>query len=198
LIQPIDFRVMSQAAEILHEYHARGRDVSLAINVSGKTLNTGAVGEHLRQLMQRYEFPEGRLVVELTETAAIASVELARELARNLRSLGCRLALDDFGAGLATLSYLKHLDFDDIKIDGEFIERLPETHADQVVVHAVVDIARGLGTDTIAEFVQDDETLSLLREFGVGYAQGHHTGRPGPLAATLPQGRMNAGRGAAE
>lgn len=186
LIQPIDYWVMSQAASMLHDYHARGQDVSLAINVSGKTLNTGAIGEHLRQLRERFEFPDGRLIVELTETVAIASIERARELARDLRALGCRLALDDFGAGFATFYYLKHLDFDYIKIDGEFIERLPQTRTDQLVVQAVVDIARGLGTDTIAEFVQDDETLSLLRDFGVGYAQGYHTGRPGPLGSTLP------------
>jgi EAL domain-containing protein (putative c-di-GMP-specific phosphodiesterase class I) len=137
--------------------------------------------------MATHEFPEGRLVVELTETVAISSIERARDLARELRSLGCRLALDDFGAGFATLYYLKHLDFDYIKIDGEFIKQLTDTPADQLVVRAVVDIARGLGTDTIAEFVQDDETLALLYDFGVGYAQGYHTGRPGALDTVLPR-----------
>jgi diguanylate cyclase (GGDEF)-like protein/PAS domain S-box-containing protein len=187
LIQPIDYWVMSQAVTMLHDFHASGRDISLAINVSGKTLNTGAIGEHLATLMQTHEFPEGRLVVELTETVAIASIERAKELAHELRQLGCHLALDDFGAGFATFYYLKHLDFDYIKIDGEFIKRLPDTLADQLVVKAVVDIARGLGTDTIAEFVQDDATLSLLHTLGVGYAQGYHTGRPGALDLVLPQ-----------
>jgi len=187
LIQPIDYWVMTQAVKMLHEYHSRGIDISLAINVSGKTLNKGAIGEHLRQLLETHEIPEGRLVVELTETAAIANMQRARELAHYLRELGCRLALDDFGAGFATFYYLKHLEFDYIKIDGEFIKHLPGTHADQLVVRAVVDIARGLGADTIAEFVQDDETLALLRELGVGYSQGYHTGRPGPLEAILPQ-----------
>jgi diguanylate cyclase (GGDEF)-like protein/PAS domain S-box-containing protein len=194
LIQPIDYWVMSQAVKMLHDFHASGQDISLAVNVSGKTLNTGAIGEHLKKLMKTHEFPEGRLVVELTETVAIASIERARELARELRELGCRLALDDFGAGFATLYYLKHLDFDFIKIDGEFVKRLPETLADQLVVRAVVDIARGLGTDTIAEFVQDDETLSLLHDFGVGYAQGYHTGRPGALDTILPALQATAGQ----
>jgi diguanylate cyclase (GGDEF)-like protein/PAS domain S-box-containing protein len=187
LIQPIDYWVMSEAVSMLHDYHARGQDLSLAINVSGKTLNTGAIGEHLKTLMQTHRFPEGRLVVELTETVAITSIERARELARDLRDLGCRLALDDFGTGFATFYYLKHLDFDYIKIDGEFVQRLPDTPADQLVVQAVVDIARGLGIDTIAEFVQNDETLSFLRDFGVGYAQGYHTGRPGALDLVLAQ-----------
>jgi diguanylate cyclase (GGDEF)-like protein/PAS domain S-box-containing protein len=187
LIQRIDEWVMTQAVQLLHDYHSRGIDISLAINMSGKTLNDGAIGEHLRQLLETHSIPDGRLVIELTETAAIANIERARELARHLRELGCRVALDDFGAGFATFYYLKHLEFDYIKIDGEFIKRLPDTYADQLVVRAVVDIARGLGTDTIAEFVQDDDTLSLLHQLGVGYAQGYHTGRPGPLETILPQ-----------
>jgi diguanylate cyclase (GGDEF)-like protein/PAS domain S-box-containing protein len=189
LIQPIDQWVMTQAVKMLHTYHAQGIDISLAINVSGKTLNDGAIGEHLRGLLENHEIPDGRLVLELTETAAIANIERARELARYLRELGCQLALDDFGAGFATFYYLKYLEFDYVKIDGEFIKRLPATYADQLVVRAVVDICRGLGTDTIAEFVQDDDTLALLKELGVGYAQGYHTGRPGPLEAILPQFR---------
>ena len=186
LILPIDRWVMSQAVSMLHDYHAAGSDISLAINVSGRTLNSGAIVDHLRKLLETHEIPEGRLVLELTETVAISNVDSVRNLARDLRSLGCRIALDDFGAGFATFFYLKHLDFDYIKIDGEFIKALPRTHADQLVVHAVVEIARGFHSDTIAEFVQDDETLLQLRELGVGYAQGYHTGRPGPLADVLP------------
>jgi EAL domain-containing protein (putative c-di-GMP-specific phosphodiesterase class I) len=137
-------------------------------------------------LLQRHPIPVGRLVLELTETAAISNMELTRELGRGLRSLGVRVALDDFGSGFATFYYLKHLVFDYVKIDGEFICHLPRNRADQLVVRSVVDIARGLGSDTIAEFVQDDETIELLRGLGVGYAQGYHTGRPGPLAQVLP------------
>jgi diguanylate cyclase (GGDEF)-like protein/PAS domain S-box-containing protein len=187
LIQPIDYWVMEQAVKLLHEYHSRGRDISLAVNVSAKTLNAGAIAEHLGALLKEWPIPEGRLVLELTETVAISNINSARDLAIQLRALGCRLALDDFGAGFATFYYLKHLEFDIVKIDGEFIKRLPESRTDQLVVRAVVDIARGLGIETIAEFVQDDETLALLHDLGVGSAQGYHTGRPGPLDAILPQ-----------
>jgi EAL domain-containing protein (putative c-di-GMP-specific phosphodiesterase class I) len=186
LIVPIDHWVMSQAVQMLHKYYSQGTDISLAINVSAKTLNDGAIGERLHELLKTYPIPEGRLVLELTETAAIANMERARELARYLQELGCQLALDDFGAGFASFYYLKHLAFDYVKIDGEFIKHLPESKADQLIVRAVVDITRGFGTDTIAEFVQDDETMALLRELGVGYAQGYHTGRPGPLEKILP------------
>jgi diguanylate cyclase (GGDEF)-like protein/PAS domain S-box-containing protein len=193
LIQQIDRWVMSQAVQMLHGYQARGKDVSLAINLSVKTLNEGTIADHLGQLLERWPIPEGRLIVEITETAAIANIDQVRDLARDLRKLGCRIALDDFGAGFATFYYLKHLKFDYIKIDGEFVTRLPRTVADQLVVRAVVDIARGLGAETVAEFVQDDETLALLRDFGVDYAQGFHTGRPGPLEVVLPQLETSAG-----
>jgi diguanylate cyclase (GGDEF)-like protein len=190
LIQPIDYWVMSQAVKLLHDYHSQGCDISLAINVSAKTLNAGAIAERLGALLEEWPIPEGRLVLELTETVAISNINRARDLAIQLRALGCRLALDDFGAGFATFYYLKHLEFDIVKIDGEFIKRLPESRTDQLVVRAVVDIARGLGIETIAEFVQDDETLALLLDLGVGSAQGYHTGRPGPLDAVLPPLRV--------
>jgi diguanylate cyclase (GGDEF)-like protein len=186
LIQPIDYWVMAQAVQLLHEYHSHGRDISLAINVSAKTLNAGVIAERLAGLLEKWPIPEGRLVLEVTETVAISNIKRARDLALHLRRLGCRLALDDFGAGFATFYYLKHLEFDIVKIDGEFIKRLPESRTDQLVVRAVVDIARGLGIETIAEFVQDGETLALLRDLGVGSAQGYHTGRPGSLDAILP------------
>jgi diguanylate cyclase (GGDEF)-like protein/PAS domain S-box-containing protein len=186
LIGQIDCWVMSEAVRILHESHRSGRDLSLAINVSGTTLNDGAITQHLAILLETYPIPAGRLVIELTETVAISNGERARALTSDIRALGCRLALDDFGAGFATFYHLKHLQFDYVKIDREFVKALTTTRADQLVVAAVVDIARGLGADTIAEFVQDDETLAVLRELGVGYAQGYHLGRPGPLDLVLP------------
>jgi diguanylate cyclase (GGDEF)-like protein/PAS domain S-box-containing protein len=193
LIQQIDEWVMSRAVRLLHEHQAQGNDISLAINISGKTLNAGTIGGRLRSLLEASPVPGGRLMLELTETAAIANIDRARDLAHYLRELGCRLSLDDFGAGFATFYYLKHLEFDCIKIDGEFIKRLPRTPSDRLIVRAVVDIARGLGAETIAEFVQDDETLALLRDLGVDYAQGYHTGRPASLDTVLPPLRTDTG-----
>jgi EAL domain-containing protein (putative c-di-GMP-specific phosphodiesterase class I) len=117
----------------------------------------------------------------VTETAAIVNVDRAREFATRLRELGCEFALDDFGAGFASFYYLKHMRFDYVKIDGEFIKDLPSSRTNQMVVRAVVQIARGLGKRTVAEFVEDDRTLELLRGYGVDYAQGFHIARPAPL-----------------
>jgi len=135
-------------------------------------------------------------VFEITETSAIADMEQAREFAERLTRLGCRFALDDFGAGFSSFHYLKHLPIDYLKIDGEFVRGLASSPADRVVVKAMVDIARGLGMKTIAEFVEDAETVTLLRELGVDYSQGYHHGRPvravreslGAVADPLPVG----------
>jgi diguanylate cyclase (GGDEF)-like protein/PAS domain S-box-containing protein len=185
LIEQIDEWVLARVVRLLHEQTVAGNAIALSMNISGKTLNVGNITRSLEALLARYPIPEGRLTIEITETAAITNIEQARELAQEIRRLGCRLALDDFGAGFATFYYLKYLDFDYIKIDGEFIRHLPDNAADQLVVQAVVDIARGLGSDTIAEFVQDDRTTALLQKLGVGYGQGYHLGRPGPIEQQL-------------
>lgn len=93
--------------------------------------------------------------------------------------------LDDFGAGFGSFYYLKHLPFDLLKIDGEFVRSCTTSQTDQLLIRAAVDIARGLGKKTIAEYVGDDETGELLRELGVDYGQGFHIGRPAPLAERL-------------
>jgi EAL domain-containing protein (putative c-di-GMP-specific phosphodiesterase class I) len=105
----------------------------------------------------------------------------AHELARQLRSAGCKLALDDFGAAFATLQYLKHIQFDVVKIDGDFIRNLPSSPADRLIVKAVAEIASGFGADVVAEFVGSHDTVELLRGFGIGFGQGYFLGQPGPL-----------------
>ena len=98
-------------------------------------------------------------------------------------SFGCGLALDDFGVGFGSFYYLKHLPCQYLKIDGEFIRTLATSPADQVFVRAMVELARGLGKSTIAEFVEDAETLALITELGVDFAQGYFIGRPAPFTA---------------
>ncbi|MEA2370623.1 MAG: hypothetical protein QOH12_1017 [Solirubrobacteraceae bacterium] len=186
LVGKIDYWVLEQAVQRLHDSHAAGQDLMLSINVSGRTMSDPGLGDHLAALLSRTSIPRGRLIVEITETAAIKNLDCARTLAGRLRGLGCMLAIDDFGAGFASFSYLKLLHFDYLKIDGEFIRNLCATPTDQLVVEAIVTLARGLGTRTIAEFVGDGATVSRLRELGVDYAQGYHVGRPSPLDERLP------------
>ncbi len=120
-----------------------------------------------------------RLVFEITETAMIANMDDARRFAESLAALGCRFAIDDFGVGFGSFSYLKHLPVSFLKIDGEFV-RSPRSRTDDLVIEAIVGMARGLGKATIAEFVGDDETVEMLAAAGVDYARGYHLGAPFP------------------
>ncbi|MDX6692262.1 MAG: hypothetical protein QOG15_3719, partial [Solirubrobacteraceae bacterium] len=178
LIEQIDRWVLRQAIGHLSASHAAGTDLMLTVNVSGKTMGDRTLGAYVATLLAEHPVRPRRLVIEITETAAITNIERARSLSRDLQTLGCELALDDFGAGFASFYYLKHLKFDYLKIDGEFIRSLCETATDQLVVQAVVSVAHGLGTRTIAESVGDDATVELLRGFGVDFGQGYHLGRP--------------------
>jgi len=105
--------------------------------------------------------------------------------ARPLRDRGCRFALDDFGAGFGSFYYLKHLPFDYVKIDGEFVQHATSGHIDQLVIEAVVRIAKGLSKETIAEFVTDEKTKRMVTRLGVDYAQGYHIGEPVPIAKLI-------------
>jgi EAL domain-containing protein (putative c-di-GMP-specific phosphodiesterase class I) len=119
-----------------------------------------------------------RLLVELTETAAISDLRDAERFIDALRHAGCTLCLDDFGSGFASFAYLKHLKVDMLKIDGLFIRNLPHDRDNQVFVRSIIEVARGMGKHTVAEFVEDGETLRLLRDFGVDMVQGHYLDRP--------------------
>ena len=112
--------------------------------------------------------------MELTETSAVSDLHDAQRLIDALRQTGCRVCLDDFGSGFSSFTYLKHLDVDLLKIDGQFIRDLPQDHDNQVFVKAIVDVARGLRKLTVAECVEDAGTLEMLRSFGVDLAQGYH------------------------
>src|SRR3954451_8279746 len=189
LIQAIDRWVVGRAVALLRREHAAGRPVTLSVNLSGRTMGDADFAGWLEALLLDTPVPAGRLIIEITETAAIVNLDRARALATTLRRLGCRLALDDFGAGFASFSSLKHLDFDILKIDGEFVRGVRENPTDRLVIEPVVAIARGLGTPSLAEFVTDEDVLEAVRELGVDFAQGFHLGRPVPVEDALASGR---------
>jgi diguanylate cyclase (GGDEF)-like protein/PAS domain S-box-containing protein len=186
LIQDIDRWVFEQAACLLGTHARAGCDIGLSVNFSGKTMSDPQILADMSAILARHPIPDGRLVVEVTETAAIVNIDRAREVAQGLRELGCRFALDDFGAGFASFYYLKHLSFDYLKIDGEFVKQLGANTTDRLVVRSVVQIAKALGAQTIAEFVGDRAVLEQLRELEVDFGQGYHLGRPQPIAQLLP------------
>jgi diguanylate cyclase (GGDEF)-like protein/PAS domain S-box-containing protein len=181
LIQEIDGWVLRRAIALLARAKHAGSPLHLEVNLSAKSVTDPTLAGFVAEQLDAAGIDGHGLCVEVTETAAIVNVDRAKEFAHTLGELGCEFALDDFGAGFASFYYLKHMAFDYVKIDGEFIRHLPSSRVNQLVVKSVVDIARGLAKRTIAEFVGDEETLALLRRYGVDYAQGFHIAKPQSL-----------------
>jgi len=186
LIQELDQWVFGEAVRLL-ETEGSGAHDSLAINVSGKSLGSEQFLEMIEAELHRARIEPRRLTFEVTETAAISNITLARAFAERLQQLGCRFALDDFGAGFGSFFYLKHIPFDYLKIDREFVTHCLGSRTDQLVIESLVSIARGLEKHTVAEGVEDHDTEEFLRRNGVDYAQGYHIGRPGPIADGIPR-----------
>jgi EAL domain-containing protein (putative c-di-GMP-specific phosphodiesterase class I) len=151
----------------------------LEVNVSGRSVGDHSLPGLIAHELSAHAVDPARLILEITETAAIANMDDALRFAGALTSLGCSFALDDFGAGFGSFYYLKHLPVDIVKIDGDFISG-PRSQIDELVVQAIVRIARELGKQTVAEHVGDDETLAALRAWGVDFAQGYRVGHPFP------------------
>jgi diguanylate cyclase (GGDEF)-like protein/PAS domain S-box-containing protein len=190
MITEIDRWVVGEAVKLMAEHRRAGRSLNLEVNVAAHSLRDPEFSQYIADELGNAGIDGRGLCLEVTETAAIENFDRAKRFSEELTDLGCEFALDDFGSGFASFYNVKHLPFDYLKIDGDFIHELPDSPIDQVVVKSIVDIAGSLGKRTIAEFVGDAETLELLRSGGVDFAQGFHVGRPAPLA--------NAGLGQAE
>jgi EAL domain-containing protein (putative c-di-GMP-specific phosphodiesterase class I) len=182
LIRDIDRMVVAKVAGLLAAEHGEG-EVSIAMNLSALSVTDGGTLAHIARQLARRRVDPSRLVIELTETSAICDMERAKAFCAGVHALGCAVALDDFGAGFGSFQYLKHLPFRYLKIDGDFIRELPNSRTDQLVVGALVGVASAMGRLTIAEFVGDEQTIGLLRSYGVDYAQGFEVGRPRPAPA---------------
>jgi len=182
-IRDIDLWVVRTACRMIREADERGRASRMEVNVSGVSISDPQFLEQIRPELAGLGRLGTQLVFELTETAAVTNLENATAFVEAIAPFGCGLALDDFGVGFGSFYYLKHLPCQYLKIDGEFIRTLATSPADQVFVRAMVELARGLGKSTIAEFVEDAETLALITELGVDFAQGYFVGRPAPFTA---------------
>jgi PAS domain S-box-containing protein len=191
LISEIDRWVIRQAVQIA----AAGTPTEF--NLSGRSIADPNIVRELAAAIQDTGVDPSLLVVEVTETAFAGQHEVGREFAKRVRELGCRLALDDFGTGFSSLSYLKHLPADHLKIDLEFVRDLTSSETDARVIRGIVGLAREFNQTTIAEGVEDEATLLMLREMGVDQAQGFLFGAPAPHgdapAATEPLRRAPAG-----
>ncbi len=172
----IDRWVIKRSIELLGENPAMP---PVAINISGRTFDDPSIPQYIRSLLSELQVDPARLIIELTETAAVSDIHDAQRFIEAVHQAGCRVCLDDFGSGFSTFGYLKYLGVEILKIDGLFIRDLPNNHDNQIFVKAMVEVARGLGKLTVAEFVEDAATLSMVKSLGIDLAQGYYLDQPG-------------------
>jgi diguanylate cyclase (GGDEF)-like protein/PAS domain S-box-containing protein len=185
LIEDIDAWMVNQATRLIAAQNAAGRELVCEVNLSGRSMADPRLPGAIESALAAYSIDPANLILEITETAVVANMDEARRLAMKVRELGCRFALDDFGAGFGSFYYLKHFQVDLLKIDGEFVRSIANSEIDQRMVGAMVEIARSLELQTVAEFVEDEETLECIRGLGVDFGQGYHLGRPEPVEIIL-------------
>lgn len=178
LIHSVDRWVVNKAITHLAELRSAGHKVSFAINLSGRAFEDAELLPLIRALLKETNLDPEQLTFEITETAAIANLTAATKFIRALKDIGCQFALDDFGSGFCSFTYLKHLPVDKLKIDGSFVQNLATTPVDQAMVQSMNQVAHALGKVTIAEYVESAQSLELLREYGVDFAQGNFLGTP--------------------
>jgi diguanylate cyclase (GGDEF)-like protein/PAS domain S-box-containing protein len=152
-----------------------------AINLSGASLGEESTLTFIIKEFQQFSVPYSNICFEVTETAAISVIAKAAQFMQELRKLGCKFALDDFGAGMSSFAYLKHLPVDLLKIDGSFVKDMATDPIDAAMVEAINHIGHVMGKQTIAEFVENDEVLVQLRRIGVDFAQGYGIAKPAPF-----------------
>ncbi|HEY4278227.1 MAG TPA: EAL domain-containing protein [Conexibacter sp.] len=186
LIVAIDQWVSRRAIQLVAQLERSGHATRLEVNVSGRSLGDATLMAGIADELTRTGVDPGNLIFEIPETAAVADVQLVRAFAQFVQSLGCQFAIDDFGAGLGSLFYLKHLSFDMLKLDGELVDHCTRNPADRLLIDSTVRVVHGLGRTAIAEHVSDAETHELLVSLGVDLVQGHHFGMPQPLETAFP------------
>jgi diguanylate cyclase (GGDEF)-like protein len=193
LIRLLDHRVFETVVAEL----AASPDVSLSINVSPASMSDSEWWTGLAARLRLHPGAAQRLIVEITETSAIRDVKETRGFVSRVKDLGCRIAIDDFGAGYTSFRNLRQLGVDIVKIDGSFVQNMLRTPDDKIFVQTLLELAHRLGLQTVAEWVQDEEAAVLLRDWGCNYLQGEWIGRasrdrvwqadlPSPLVADFP------------
>jgi diguanylate cyclase (GGDEF)-like protein len=187
LMTLIDRWIIARAFEAVAA-HLKGRGQGIrrcALNLSGATLGDESLLPYLKEQLALHRLSPEVFCFEITETVAISNVPAALGLIRELRAMGCRFALDDFGSGLCSFAYLKKLPVDYLKIDGTFVRDLVRDPFNRTLVSNINDIGHLLGTETVAECAEDAETIGVLTELGVDYAQGFGIAPPRPIEELL-------------
>jgi len=196
LMADIDRWVLRRAVRSLAELTPSMPQLKLSTNLSGFAFEDEGLAAYLRGLLTEYDISGDRLILEITEQLAVRFAASTDKQITMLRDLGCQLAIDDFGSGYSSFSYLKRLPVDFLKIDGSFIKSLARDRVDQAMVRMVGEVARAAGIETVAEYVHSAATLELLAKYGIDYAQGYFIGKPmaHPMASNVTPIAKHASR----
>jgi len=178
IIDQIDKVVLQKAIEQHLLFQKQGNNARLAINLSGRSMNNMEILNYIEPLLNQAGVKPDLIIFEITETSAVSNFEAAKELIKQLRALGCRFALDDFGVGFSSFYYLKSLPVDYVKIDGSFVKQMDVNTEDQIFVKVLTEVSQAFGKKIIAEFVENEQILELLGQLGVDYAQGYYVSKP--------------------
>ena len=182
LMLAIDKWVIDKAFTWLSEQSDRLDQINLfSINLSGISLTDSSISLYIKDKLQEYGIPAGIICFEITETVAITNLVKATKFLEEVHEMGCLLSLDDFGSGVSSFGYLKNLPVDFLKIDGEFVKDIATNRINLAMVKSINEIGQVMGKKTIAEYVEDQKIVDLLKEIGVDYAQGFFFSRPAPL-----------------
>jgi diguanylate cyclase (GGDEF)-like protein len=181
-IREIDRYVLRLAAKEIRRFLDAGFDLQISINQSAFALDDPSLPSIMTQLLEEEPMLAGRLIIEITESAAVTNVMSTNEIFRTIQEMGCQLAIDDFGTGFSSLNYLKQLPVDYIKIDGVFVRDVVDKPDDQILMLAVIELAHMFGKVTIAEHVGRQDVCDWLQAHGVDFAQGYLIARPMPRA----------------
>ncbi len=188
MMSEIDFWIIESAAKAYAEHSTNNNPVKLSINVSANAFESDDLVGHVQRVFEEYQVDPSDIIFEITESLAVRHPPHVEKQITALREFGCEFALDDFGTGYSSFSYLQQLQFDYIKIDGTFVEDLMNKRVNQKMIKLIAEIGHEAGMRTIAEYVQNAESLAVLEELGVDLAQGYFVGKPAkePVSRTTP------------
>jgi EAL domain-containing protein (putative c-di-GMP-specific phosphodiesterase class I) len=185
LVQEIDMQVVARLLQFMRQHNQFGKKLRYFVNLSRVSISDQHWIKGFISLLNGSGVDPSQLVFEITETAAMSEIDVTLTFIRRLKEMGCRFALDDFGAGFSSFYYLKRFEVDYLKIDGSFIRDLATDEGSRLFVRALNDVARGLSKQVVAEWVETREVLEILKAMGAQYGQGYLFSPPVPLDETL-------------
>ncbi len=177
MIRSVDRYVIHKAFQYHSKIHTQN-NVVISINLSGNTITDPYILDYIKDELEKSQLNPESICFEITETAAMSSIKKAINIITELKRIGIKFALDDFGSGLSSFGYLKDLPVDYLKIDGAFVKNIVDNEKDRAIVRSINEVAKVMGMKTIAEFVENNEILDILKDIGVDYAQGYGIGKP--------------------